>query len=76
MHNKFSNGRNYKMLTVLVEYTREALCVEVHKKMNTNDVLSVMHPLLMKYGKPENVRSGNCPEFIANAPRTACNELV
>ncbi len=53
------------MLTVLDEYTREALCVAVRPKMNANDVLDVLHWLLMKYGKPEFIRSDNGPEFIA-----------
>ena len=34
VHNKLSNGRGYKMLTVLDEFTRQALCVEVQDKMN------------------------------------------
>lgn len=66
VHDKLSNGRNYKMLTVLDEYTRQALCVEVREKMTANDVLVVMHHLLLKHGKPEYVRSDNGPEFIAN----------
>ena len=53
VHDKLSNGRSYKMLTVLDEYTREALCVAVRPKMNANDVLDVLHRLLMKHGKPE-----------------------
>ena len=65
VHDKLSNGRPYKMLTVLDEYTREALCVAVRPKMNANDVLDVLHRLLMKHGKPENIRSDNGPEFIA-----------
>ena len=53
------------MLTVLDEYTREALCVAVRPKMNVNDVLETLHPLFMKHGKPEFIRSDNGPEFIA-----------
>ncbi|WP_195821701.1 DDE-type integrase/transposase/recombinase [Roseobacter sp. MH60115] len=53
------------MLTVLDEYTREALCVAVRPKMNAGDVLDVLHRLLMKHGKPEYIRSDNGPEFIA-----------
>ena len=53
------------MLTVLDECTREALCVAVRPKMNANDVLDALHPLLMKHGKPEFIRSDNGPEFIA-----------
>ena len=50
MHDKLSNGRNYKMLTLLDEYSREALCVAVRPRMNANDVLDALHPLLMKHG--------------------------
>jgi putative transposase len=65
VHDKLSNGRSYKMFTVLDEYTREALCVAVRPKMNANDVLETLHPLFMKHGKPEFIRSDNGPEFIA-----------
>ena len=37
----------------------------VRPKINANDVLDVLHPLLMKHGKPEFIRSDNGPEFIA-----------
>ena len=53
------------MLTVLDEYTRQALCVEVQDKMNSDDVLKVIHQLLMKHGKPEFIRSDNGGEFVA-----------
>jgi transposase InsO family protein len=65
VYDKFSNGRSYKMFTVLDEYTREALCVAVRSKMNAHDVLETLHPLLIKHGKPEFIRSDNEPEFIA-----------
>lgn len=70
------------MLTVLDEYTRQAPCVDVREKMTANDVLTVMHRLILPHGKPEYIRSDNhClagdfakpnlprrgPEFIANA---------
>jgi len=38
VHDKLSSGRPYKMLTVLDEYTRQALCVEVKPKMGSADV--------------------------------------
>ena len=65
VHYKLSNGRKYKMLTVLDEYTREALCVSVAAKMGAADVLEVLYPLLLKRGTPEYIRSDNGPEFAA-----------
>ncbi len=67
MHDKLSNGRPYKMLTVLDEYTREALCVAVKPKMKSANVLDALYPLLLRRGKPEYIRSDNGSEFIATA---------
>lgn len=65
VHDKLSNGRSYKMLTVLDEYTRQALCVVVSFRMGSAEVLDALYPLLLKHGKPEYIRSDNGPEFIA-----------
>ena len=55
------------MLTVLDEYTRQALCVEVKPRMGSADVLEALYPLLLKHGKPKFIRSDNGREFTANA---------
>ena len=65
VHGKLSNGVPFKMLTVLDEYTREALCVAVNDKMGNEDVLEALYPLFLKHGTPEFIRSDNGPEFIA-----------
>ena len=65
VHDKLSNGRSYKMLTVLDEYTRQAMCVAVKARMGSADVLEAIYPLLLKHGKPEYIRSDNGSEFIA-----------
>ena len=65
VHDKLSNGRPYKMLTVLDEYTREALGVAVATRMGAADVLDVLYPLILKRGRPECLRSDNGPEFSA-----------
>ena len=67
VHDKLSSGRSYKMLTVLDEYTRRALCVEVKPRMGSADVLEALYPLLLTHGKPEYIRSDNGSEFIAAA---------
>ena len=65
VHDKLSNGRAYKMLTVMEEYTRQALLVYVADKMSSADVLEVLYPLIIKHGKPEFIRSDNGPEFAS-----------
>jgi putative transposase len=41
------------MLTVLDEYTREALCVAVKPRMGNEEVLEALYPLFLKHGRPE-----------------------
>ena len=65
VHDKLANGRPYKMLTVLDEYTREALCVAVRTRMGNAEVLEALYPLFLKHGRPVFIRSDNGPEFIA-----------
>jgi transposase InsO family protein len=67
VHDRLSNGRPYKMLTVLDEYTRQALCVAVRPRMGSAEVLEALYPLLLRHGKPAYIRSDNGPEFIAGA---------
>jgi len=65
VHDKLANGRPYKMLSVLDDYSREALCVAVKPRMGNAEVLQARYPLFLKHGKPEFIRSDNGPEFIA-----------
>jgi transposase InsO family protein len=65
VHDRLSNGRPYKMLTVLDEYTRQALGVAVRTRMRSSEVLEALYPLLLKHEKPEYIRSDNGPEFTA-----------
>ncbi|MCR9088811.1 MAG: integrase core domain-containing protein [Rhodobacteraceae bacterium] len=67
VHDKLSNGRSYKMLTVLDEFTREALAIVVRTKMGADDVLEALYPLLLRHGSPECIRCDNGPEFAAEA---------
>lgn len=67
VHNKFSNGRSYKMLTVLDEFTRRALAVTARTRMGADVVLEALYPLLLRHGTPEYIRSDNDPEFAAEA---------
>ena len=57
VHDKLAGGRPYKMLTVLDEYTREALCVTAKPRMGNVEVLEALYPLFLTHGKPEFIRS-------------------
>lgn len=70
VHDKLSNNRPYKMLTVGDEYTRQALAVHVPYKMSAADVLEALYPILIIHGKPHYIRSNNGPEFTAEVFQT------
>ena len=63
------NGRALKMLTVVDEYTRESLAIEVDRRLTSRDVIRVLARLMLRYGIPERIRSDNGPEFVAKAVR-------
>jgi transposase InsO family protein len=63
------NGRKYRMLNVIDEFTRECLAIRVDRKLRSTDVIDVLSDLFILRGVPGHIRSDNGPEFIANALR-------
>ena len=61
------DGRKLKFLTVLDEYTRESLAIEVGRSIGARAVIAVLAYLFMVRGAPRYIRSDNGPEFIAAA---------
>lgn len=67
MFDETSGGRRLKILTVVDEFTREALAIAVDHRMTAYQVMWVLAKAF-KAGKwPEYIRSDNGPEFIAEA---------
>jgi len=69
VHERTRDGRALRMLTVLDEYTRECLAIEVQRRFNHRDVLRVLSRLFVKHGPPDHIRSDNGSEFTAQAVR-------
>jgi putative transposase len=63
------DGRKYRMLNVVDEFTRECLAIRVSRKLSSIDVLDVLSDLFILRGIPGHIRSDNGPEFIATAVR-------
>lgn len=63
------NGRRFRMLNVIDEFTRECLAIRIDRKLNSTAVIDVLSDLFMLRGVPGHVRSDNGPEFIAKAVR-------
>ena len=63
------DGRAYRCLNIIDEYTREALMIRVDRKLNSTDVLDSLTDLFILRRPPEDIRSDNGPEFIAQKVR-------
>jgi len=63
------DGRKYRMLNVIDEFTRECLAIRINRKLKSTDVIDVLSDLFIMRGIPTHVRSDNGPEFIAQALR-------
>ena len=62
-------GRKFRMLNVIDEFTRECLSIRIARRLNSTDVIDVLSDLFILHGVPGHVRSDNGPEFIAKAVR-------
>jgi transposase InsO family protein len=63
------NGRSLKWFSLVDEYTRECLALEVNRRMTSRDVIDVLADLYVVRGAPSYIRGDNGPEFIAQAIR-------
>jgi len=61
------NGQKLRLLTVVDEFTRECLTIEVAGSFNARQVIGVLEILIAQHGAPPFLRSDNGPEFIAQA---------
>jgi len=62
-----ANGQQVKCLTVVDEYTRESLAIDVAGSIRSARVIEVLSKLISLRGAPRYLRSDNGPEFVSRA---------
>lgn len=67
MQDRTHDGRAYRMLNIVDEFTRECLAIRVARKLKGTDVIDVLSNLFIMRGVPAFIRSDNGPEFVAQA---------
>jgi putative transposase len=75
MAERTRDGRAFRILTILDEYTRECLRIAVARRITAQDVLYELGELFLARGIPEHIRSDNGPEFTARAIRHWLKDL-
>ena len=75
MVDRTTNGRAFRILNVIDEYTRECLAILVARKIKNQDVIDLLFNLFIFRGIPNYIRSDNGPEFTAKAVRKWLDRL-
>lgn len=74
LHDRTADGRSLKWFTVVDEYTRECLVLEVRRRIAAKAVREVLMAVVGQRGAPRHLRSDNGPEFIARVIRSWVRE--
>ena len=75
MFERTNDGRAFKILNIIDEFTRESLSARVNRKITSQNVIDELFNLFIFRGIPEHIRSDNGPEFTAMAVRKWLNKL-
>lgn len=67
MFDACANGQKLKCLTVVDEWTRESLAIEVAGSIRSPQVIDILGQLVSVRGAPQYLRSDNGPEFVSLA---------
>lgn len=69
MQHNTHDGRKFRLLTIIDEYTRQCLAIDVERQLNRESVLDRLTDLFIRRGVPEFIRSDNGSEFTAKVVR-------
>ena len=69
IQDRTEDGRTFRMLCIVDEFTRRCLAIVVARRLRSDDVLQCLTDLFVEHGPPQHIRSDNGPEFAARAVR-------
>jgi putative transposase len=75
MVERTTNGRAFRILNIIDEFTRECLRIKVGRKISSQDVIDELFNLFIFRGIPEYIRSDNGPEFTSRSVREWLHRL-
>ena len=75
LEDKTYNGKKFRILNVIDEYTRECLLSFVSRRITSSEVVEFLAELFCSRGLPEYIRSDNGSEFTAKKVREFISNL-
>jgi len=70
VHHATHDGRSLRLLTLIDEFTRQCLAIEVRRRFSGAEVIEVLSDAMVVYGIPEHIRSDNGPEMTSKVVRS------
>ena len=75
VHDRTRDGRPLKILTVIDEFSRKCLALDVGRRLRSENVIYRLLDLFLKEGIPKYIRSDNGSEFTSKAVRASFSRL-
>ena len=69
VQDRTTTGGTLRVLTLIDEYARECLAIEMRRNLQAEAALAVLHEVMAARGSPKFVQSDNGSEFVAKAVR-------
>ena len=76
MHGRIHDGKAFRILNIIDEYTQERLAIGVKRGLNHQDILDLLLDLFCERGVPVHLRSDNGSEFTAKKVRARLSRLA
>lgn len=67
MADQLFNGQRFRLLTLVDNFSRERLAIQVGSRLNDNDVVTALDRVKVARGCPQSIRVENGPEFISKS---------
>ena len=65
MSDELYNGQRIRLLTLVDNFTRESLAIEVNPHLSGQQVTEILTLAALERGKPEKIQVDNGPEFTS-----------
>ncbi len=67
MSDQLFNGKRFRLLTIVDNFSRESLAIRVSERFTGDEVVATLEAIVSVRGKPQSIRVDNGPEFISKS---------
>ena len=67
MADQLFDGRRFRLLTLVDNFSRESLAIRVGQRLTGDDVVGVLEAVAAERGAPQSIRVDNGPEFVSKS---------